>query len=525
MSLTAEEKAYIAKLRSHPRAFFKLLSVFDNSQGKMVPFVLTPAQDAYLKILETSSRIVIVKARQLGISTITRAWFLWQAWRSAQPIKHAVISYTRESAQHLHSIDKQFFVTLPPKLQRKLSTDSKGSIKWDDTGAELRTFSAGGKAGATRSYSFSSCHISEFAFFDDQNELLSNVISSVGDGQIIIETTVKGADDFYHSLVRGAQDATNGWTLAFFPWWGEKKYSSHPRWGFGGVPKPTDEELDIKKKFGLTLSQLYWRHQQIASMGATKFHREFPATIEEAFYTKGISWLSAEAYAGLIPLDMGRGPDWTYEEPIDGVKYAMGVDVANGTGGDYSTITVVSATTRQPVFHWSDNKTPPFKFAEVVFEEWERWGECAILVESNGVGAVITGQLEAWGVPLWKNDKGADWKTDKTSKVRLYERLREALELGQYGELHKDLVDEIKGLVPNKWGSCAAKRGGHDDLVMSFCLALECAESVPDFADFQTRRNMIDIWKKQARANKILTQKIPWKPASLKTRAARGRYL
>ena len=443
--MTPDEIKYVQKLREDPRAFFRLLQVFDNRQGKMVPFVLTDAQEKYVDILQSSNRIVIVKARQIGISTVTRAWFLWQAWRAAQPIKHAVISYTRESANHLHGIDKQFFVTLPPRLQRKLSTDSKGSIKWEDTGAELRTFTAGGKAGATRSYSFTSCHISEFAFFDDQNELLSNVISSVGGGQIIIETTVKEADDFYHNLVKGAPE--NGWTLAFFPWWGEKKYSSHPQFGHNGVPKVSEDEARIRKELGINLSQLYWRHQQISSMGLEKFSREFPATIEEAFYSKGRSWLSLDALRELVPLDMGRGPAWTYEPPLPGERYAMGVDVANGTGGDYSTVTIVSAITGQPVFHYADNKIPPFKFAEKVFEIWEEWNEPLILVESNGVGAVLVGQLEGWEVPLWKDRGGKDWKTDKWSKVRIFERLRESLEKGMFSELHKDLIEEIKNLV------------------------------------------------------------------------------
>jgi hypothetical protein len=447
-------------LREDPRAFFKLLQVFDNSSGKTVPFVLTPTQEEYLKLLETQNRIVIVKARQLGISTVTRAWFLWKAWRSGEPIKHAVISYTRESANHLHSIDKAFFLTLPQSLQRKLSSDSKGSLKWNDTGAELRTFTAGG----------------------------------------------------------------NGWTLAFYPWHGEKKYSSHPRFGSGGIPPVTEEEAAVRKSLGLNLSQLYWRRQQISSMGWEKFHREYPATIEEAFYSKGISWLSAETYGNFVPLDMGRGPQWTYEDPIEGERYAMGVDVANGTGGDSSTITIVSVTTGQPVMHWSDNKTPPFRFADVVYEVWQEWGEPELLIESNGVGAVLIGQLENWDVPLWKDPRGKDWRTDKTSKIRIYERLREKLEEGLYTELHKDLVEEIKNLIPNKWGSCAARRGHHDDLVTSFALALEAREAVPQMADFQTRRNMIDEWKRKARANKILTNKLPFRPASYGGRGGLGRY-
>jgi hypothetical protein len=67
------------------------------------------------------------------------------------------------------------------------------------------------------------------------------------------------------------------------------------------------------------------------------------------------------------------------------------------------------------------------------------------------------------------------------------ERLREMLENSHFQELHKDLVDEIISLVPTKTGSAAAKKGKHDDLVMSLALALECAESIPNFSDYQTK--------------------------------------
>ena len=97
-----EIKERIRKLRTDPREFFKLLQVYDNNAGKLVPFVLTDTQSAYLDMLLTSNRIVIVKARQIGISTITRAYFLWKAWASGEPIKHAVIDRksTRLNSSH-----------------------------------------------------------------------------------------------------------------------------------------------------------------------------------------------------------------------------------------------------------------------------------------------------------------------------------------------------------------------------------------------------------------------------------------
>ena len=172
-----------------PRNFFKFLKVFDKEQNKLVPFVLRPQQEELLDALLTHNKIVVLKARQLGISTLLRAYFLWKSYMAVEPTSHAIISYTRDSADHLHNMDKGFYFSLPKPLQRKLSKSSARTLQFGDTNAGLRAFTAGGKAGATRSFTFSDTHISEFAFFDDQDDLLANVMASVGEGQIVIETT------------------------------------------------------------------------------------------------------------------------------------------------------------------------------------------------------------------------------------------------------------------------------------------------------------------------------------------------
>ena len=56
-----------------PRNFFKFLKVFDKEQNKLVPFVLRPQQEELLDALLTHNKIVVLKARQLGISTLFRA--------------------------------------------------------------------------------------------------------------------------------------------------------------------------------------------------------------------------------------------------------------------------------------------------------------------------------------------------------------------------------------------------------------------------------------------------------------------
>ena len=137
-----------------PRQFFKFLKVFDKDSGKLIPFVMNDEQEELLDALLEHQKVVVCKARQIGCSTLIRAYFLWKSYVETQPTRHAIISFTRDSADHLHSIDKGFYLSLPKPLQRKLSKSSARTLQFADTRAELRSFTGGGKGGATRSFTF-----------------------------------------------------------------------------------------------------------------------------------------------------------------------------------------------------------------------------------------------------------------------------------------------------------------------------------------------------------------------------------
>jgi len=77
--------ADIYKAFQDPRNFFKFLKVFDKEDNKLVPFQLRPQQEELLDALLTHNKIVVLKARQLGISTLLRAYFLWKSYMSLEP--------------------------------------------------------------------------------------------------------------------------------------------------------------------------------------------------------------------------------------------------------------------------------------------------------------------------------------------------------------------------------------------------------------------------------------------------------
>jgi len=498
------------RFREDPRDFFKFLQVFDKSQGKVVPFVLNDEQEILLDALLEHNKVVVCKARQIGCSTLIRAYFLWKQFVSLEPDTSVILSYTRDSADHLHSIDKGFYLGLPKPLQRKLSKSSSRTLTFKDTGATLRSFTAGGKAGSTRSFTFSSAHISEFAFFDDQDDLLANVVASVGEGQIIIETTPNGPGDKYHELILGSP--ANDWHVCFFPWYKHKKYQAKSQFHHPNVPDMSRDEQEFMMKWGLSKAQMYWRRKQITTMGIEKFKREYPSTLDEAFMSSQTLFYPTDVLdrCGIIEM---KGKEWEDPDWIQGDRFYMGVDVALGTGKDFSSIVIISGTSLLPVYIYRDNTILPENLAEKVFNLYHEYEEPLTIVEADGPGHTVLYRLKEWRVrKLYKSDKGKDWFTRGENKLKIFDHVRSLLQNEYFEELPKPLWSEMRNCGISEKGIPGHQKGGHDDTLMAFCLAQWYAylEPTPTFS--QTRRTMLEKFKAKARARKIKAMgPIPYK--------------
>mgnify|MGYP003651801332 FL=1 len=489
------------RFREDPRDFFKFLHVLDKDAGKVIPFVLNDEQEVLLDALLEHNKVVVCKARQIGCSTLIRAYFLWKTYVSTEPTTSTIISYTRASADHLHSIDKEFYVGLPKPLQRKLSKQSSRTLTFKDTKSTLRSFTAGGKAGSTRSFSFSSCHISEFAFFDDQSDLLANVVASVGEGQIVIETTPNGPGDKYHELVVAAPQ--NGWHVCFFPWHKHKNYQKKSQFHHPNIPQMSDDELSIQKSFGLSKAQMYWRRTQISTMGLDKFKREYPASIDEAFMSDSKLFYPTDVLDKCEILQQNN-TEWVDDEHIIGDRYYMGVDVALGTGKDFSAIVIVSGTSLQPVYIYRSNTILPENLAEKVFDLYHEFEEPRTIVEADGPGYTVLYRLKEWRLKnLFKQKNGKDWHTRSENKLKIFDHVRSLLCNEMLECLPQILWSEMRNCTMNDKGTPGHPKGGHDDTLMAFCLAQWFAYLEPTPTFTQTRQTMIEKFKSKQRARNI----------------------
>lgn len=494
----------IAEVLQDPEKFISLLEIQDKYSGKIVPFKMNEEQIQLLEILKNHRLVIIIKPRQIGVSTLLRAWGLRGIYTTNDPLKFGVVSFHDRSAKGLRNMDRVMYNSLPSIFKRKLALNNSTTMSFEDTGAELSSFTAGSKGG-TRSFTLNAAHLSEFAFYEDPDEYLANIMATVGDGQVIIESTANVPGDKFHKLILGAPE--NGWKLVTFWWWQHSKFRQEAPHDF----EPSDEERQLIKKYNVDYEQLYWRRCRIATMGLTKFQREYPACIEDAFHYASASYFNLENLRRIQEVyfeDEER--IYNGEKPRTDDIYAMGVDVGGGVGLDYSAITVVSMATKQPVYHWRSNTISPSNFADKVLDIAQWYNDARVLCESNNHGHVVIYRLRHYGYKnLWMNADGKDWVTSTKSKLDAYETLREYVNGDMIDRMCAQVLSELSMLIIQRV-TPEAPKGLNDDMAMSMALAYRCMREIPERRLEFARRNTMDMLLSRIKAESTRSQAIPF---------------
>jgi hypothetical protein len=129
MTITTDEVLAARKLREHFPTFCKLLKI-KTKDGKVVPFKLNKAQMRLWKTIQKMDargvpvRIIILKARQLGMSTFVQAYLLWKA--VTQPGHNGlVVAHQEEAAAELFGKIEMMYRLLPESLLSELESISE----------------------------------------------------------------------------------------------------------------------------------------------------------------------------------------------------------------------------------------------------------------------------------------------------------------------------------------------------------------------------------------------------------------
>jgi len=141
-------------------AFAEKYLRIQDKQMRTVALRLNSIQRRFLR--ERTGRDVVLKARQVGISTVEQARMFWRARTGS--VSTMTLGKDEENKTRLRLMWQGFRDNLPPELQVKPKYDNAGLITHSDTGS-YQVMNVAGSNGAGRSFSFTDVHLSEVAFF------------------------------------------------------------------------------------------------------------------------------------------------------------------------------------------------------------------------------------------------------------------------------------------------------------------------------------------------------------------------
>lgn len=451
-------------------------------------------------------RVVVLKARQQGFSTIVSAWNYWKLSQTAGRMGLIVANDT-ETTRTIYGMYRNIHENMPTlpanifPLKPRTGTANRNQMMFDDIRSGFLVRTAGANSVA-RGSTLHSCHLTECAFWKPQNlaydnyTALTQAVPDQDDTAIFVESTANGQAGLFYDLYQGAAGNRNGYLAFFAPWFETPEYAK-PFDGF----ELTIEENALKTIHGLSSDQLQWRRDKIAEIGRTKFEQEYPATPSEAFKASGSPVFDLDIVNKLLcsapaaPLyQMAMCPETertfvkslvgelsVYHEHDRGQIYTIGADIAfGGSRADYSVAQVLDGDLRQ-VAVWR-GKCSPEHFGTILSALGYYYNEALVAAESNSYGYATNLRLKDLCYPMiytMVNDQNLidnptyklGFRTTRQTKATMIARLNTELQMGRIEINHNETLMEMRTFAFDESGQMKASGKNHDDCVMSLAIA------------------------------------------------------
>ena len=205
------------KCAENPTYFMKKYCWIQHPTRGRIQFNLFPFQEGVLKLLQKNDRSIILKSRQLGISTLSAGISLWMMiFQKDKAI--LVVATKQDTAKNLVTKVKFMYDELPSWLQIGFVENNKLALRLKN-GSQIKAVSAAGDAG--RSEAISLLIIDEAAFIEtnkiDEIWGSSQQTLSTG-GKAIVLSTPNGTGNFFHKMWVRAEENRNGFVPIRLPW-------------------------------------------------------------------------------------------------------------------------------------------------------------------------------------------------------------------------------------------------------------------------------------------------------------------
>lgn len=209
------QQEYI-KSAKDPAYFMRKFCMIQHPVRGRILFNLYPFQEDVLRLFRDNKNIIVLKSRQLGISTLGAGYALWLMLFHRD--KNVLcLATTQATARNLVTKVQFMYDNLPKWLQVPAAQKNKLSLRLTN-GSMIQALSS--NPDSARSTSLSLLLVDECAFIDDIEETVAAAMPTLSTGgQVMLLSTPNGIGNYFHRTWVNAEAGLNSFTPVKLPWY------------------------------------------------------------------------------------------------------------------------------------------------------------------------------------------------------------------------------------------------------------------------------------------------------------------
>ena len=462
-----EQKSEFIKCAESVHYFVKTYVKITHPMKGEVPFDLYDFQERVLNDFEKYKVNIILKSRQVGMTTLVASYALWlMIFGKNKSI--LAISLRQDVARDIVRKIKYGNERLPDWLKGTTLEDNRLSIRFSN-GSETCASTTTKFSGVASSLSL--LIIDEAALIENAEELWASAQPALSTGgNAIVISTPRGVGNWFHKIFSDAEEGGKEYGVFHtntLPWHLHPERDAEWRRIAGekqGNPRKAAQEYDCS----------------FLSSGNTIIEGDL---IE--FYIKSCTEPIEKQETGLH----------TFVTADPTHKYMIGGDPSSGFGMDNSACVVLDISSPKPeVVASYKGKIPPTEFANRLVELAQFYGEAPLVCERSGLGLAVTEKIldlnypglihassDLNGIFFHRDMESFNIPAGFSTNIRsrplvlaaLEEYLREKLVILHDERIAKEILTFVE-----KGGKLSAASGYHDDLLMALSLTLYTMGSI-----------------------------------------------